>query len=629
MIYKIIQNRSKLFLISVGLIISLSGCSKEEKKKEVSTKKANSIEVKTVEETKAPPTASQVQLPENIQWTTNTDYPVYTSPDAVKGGVYHDSISTYPLTFRLYGPNANAGHFVSYKRKWSLWGLIERHPNTREFIPNLATHWAVMDDNQTVYFKLDPDARWSDGKPITADDYLFAYKFLSSKHIKAPYYNTYNEKHYKSVDKIDDYTLRMVKKKPSWRILDEIDMTPLPEHVIELDKDWVKKYNWKPNVVPGPYVLGKSKKGKFVEFHKIKNWWGDNKMKYKNRFNFEKIHLSVISTKEIEFEFFKKGKLDLFGVIDATRWVKQTEFDSVKKGYINKQKILVDTPSGIQGIFLNTKNSILKDRNLRLALMHLLDFETINKKLLYQLSTRLDNYFTVYAPYRDTKIRTWPFDLKAAIQLLDKTEWVGPRTKEGFRTKDGKPLSITVSIGSKAWTKYLAVYRESAIKVGIDLQVKLLDGAALFKSWSEKSHQATILVFGGGAYPGPRQMLHTENVKKNTNNMSQFGTKEIDRLIEIFEFDLDEQKRIDAIFKIEKIVKDNAIIIPFWKNKHTKLLWWRYIKGPRGFVTKTGMDLDLLWYDKKEADLMENNKKKGVSFPRLKVAADPFNLEQH
>ena len=59
-------------------------------------------------------------------------------------------------------------------------------------IPALATHWAIADDHQTVYFRLDPEARWSDGKPVTADDYLFGYEMMKSKVIRDPWMNSYN-----------------------------------------------------------------------------------------------------------------------------------------------------------------------------------------------------------------------------------------------------------------------------------------------------------------------------------------------------------------------------------------------------------------------------------------------------
>ncbi|PCI27820.1 MAG: hypothetical protein COB67_07715 [SAR324 cluster bacterium] len=569
-----------------------------------------------------------VSLPADLKWVTNDNTSDYTDPQAKRGGTFYDSVPTYPLTFRPYGPNANSGSFVSHNRRWSIdWSMTTEHPNTRELIPNLATHWAVLPDNKTVYYKLDPDVRWSDGKAVTADDYLFSYQFLRSKHIKAPYTKKYMEDYFESVDKIDDYTLRMVAKKPSWRILRELDFSPMPRHAIKLDKNWVKKYNWKPNVVVGPYALKKFKKGKFVEFHRVKNWWGDKKKRYQNKFNFKKFRVNVIRTREVEFEMFKKGKVDLYGVSDSTRWVKQTNFKAIKKGYINKQQILVDTPTGIRGVFLNAQDSLLRDIKVRRALLHLIDFKTINHKLLYNLSTRKHNFFDVSPPYKDIKVQTWPYDLKKANQLLDEAGWTGKRTAQGIRTKNGQLLKVVVSLGSKATLKYLTVIRESALKAGLEFQLKMLDGAALYKSVGQMSHQAAALGFAGGSYPSPRQFLHTDGIQKNSNNLFQFGSKEIDQLIEVYEFDMDEQKRIDAIFRIEQIVKENAILIPFWKHNHAKLLWWRHIKGPKGFITKSGIDYDLLWYDKEEKEKIKQYKKSGKSFSRLPLDADPFGIK--
>ncbi len=86
--------------------------------------------------------------------------------------------------------------------------LVGMHPVTDKFIPIMATHWSVQSDQKTIYFKLDPDAKFSDGDPITADDYVFTWKMMQSKAIVDPFYNSYAERYFESVDKIDDYTLQ-------------------------------------------------------------------------------------------------------------------------------------------------------------------------------------------------------------------------------------------------------------------------------------------------------------------------------------------------------------------------------------------------------------------------------------
>src|SRR5690606_28547956 len=105
------------------------------------------------------------------------------------GGTYRDSITSFPLTLRVVGPDSN-GAFRNFFDGLT-WNLIAIHPNTSNYIPGIASHWAYGTDNKTVYFKLNKNAKWSDGKPVTAKDFVFTLEFMRSKHIVAPWYNEY------------------------------------------------------------------------------------------------------------------------------------------------------------------------------------------------------------------------------------------------------------------------------------------------------------------------------------------------------------------------------------------------------------------------------------------------------
>ena len=129
----------------------------------------------------------------NIEWTTNYDDPPIGDPTAKKGGTFYDFIQAYPLTFRLVGPNSNDDS-AGWRRSFSMhFSLTEIHPQTDNYIPWMATHWSIQDDMRTVYYKLDPDARWSDGKPVTADDYVFTWKMFLDENIVDPFYNRFAE----------------------------------------------------------------------------------------------------------------------------------------------------------------------------------------------------------------------------------------------------------------------------------------------------------------------------------------------------------------------------------------------------------------------------------------------------
>ena len=198
-------------------------------------------------QSQAPDIDNPVTLPDGIVWETNNDDPPIGSPDAIRGGTFNYLLGAYPLTFRLMGPNANDA-FAGWNRQFTmLFSLVRRHPVTENFIPWMATHWSVQEDGRTIYFKLDPDARFSDGELVTADDYVFTWKMWASEHVIDPYYNTYGERAFESVDKIDDYTLRVVGTRRSWRPLwdyaADLPLWPTPAHATVLDESWVERTN--------------------------------------------------------------------------------------------------------------------------------------------------------------------------------------------------------------------------------------------------------------------------------------------------------------------------------------------------------------------------------------------------
>jgi microcin C transport system substrate-binding protein len=574
--------------------------------------------------------AQGATLPKNIKWETNTADPVWTSSDAKIAGTNYDYMMSYPLTFRLYGPNSNDA-FAGYTREQCWFSLVSRHPNTFKAIPQLATHWAVMKDQKTLYFKLDKDAKWSDGKKITADDYVFAYEMMLSKHIKDPYYNKYYTEQFESVEKIDDHTLKIVGKYPSWRALFMYDIPPVARHATKLNADWVKKSNWKKPVCMGPYVIGKTKMGKYVEWKRQKNWWGDNKKYLKNRFNFAKIRIRVIRDSKAAFEMFKKDKLTSYQVRTAAVWATETDFNNVKKGYVRKKRIFTQAPQGMYGLVMNLKFPLFGDRNVRRALSHLFDFETVNSKLMYNAYVRVGSAFEG-TEYSNPKVKPYPFSPKNAARLLKKAGW-SKRGADGVLTKGGKRFSFTLTYGSRGLEKHLTVYQEALRKQGIEMKMKLLDGATAFKYGMEKNFEMTILARTAGFYPSPEQYFHSDYAnKKQNNNIMGFGRKDTDKLIDTYKKSLNFKKRRAAMYKLDQIIHDEAFYIPFWGAPFIRVMWWNRLGHTKNMETKLSDTFNSTgnwWYESVLNKSLKKAKKKKVSMKvDQTVDFDPYNLRK-
>jgi microcin C transport system substrate-binding protein len=107
-------------------------------------------------------------LPADLSWENGMELPDLGSPEATKGGTEYSFVQDLPRTLRYVGPDTN-GAFRRYLLDDVTLPLAVMHPDRAfEFFPGIAAEWAVDEDSATVYAKLDPDARWSDGEPVTA-----------------------------------------------------------------------------------------------------------------------------------------------------------------------------------------------------------------------------------------------------------------------------------------------------------------------------------------------------------------------------------------------------------------------------------------------------------------------------
>ena len=137
---------------------------------------------------------------------------------------------------------------------------------SKNIIPEIATHWAFGKDKKRMYFKLNPNARWSDGEPVTAQDFAYTVEFMRSEYIVAPWYNDYYTREIDKVIVYDRYTLAVVGTKAKPDLHMTLNLNPTPRHFFgQLDKDFVRKYNWKVRPNTGPYQISDFKKGKSIK----------------------------------------------------------------------------------------------------------------------------------------------------------------------------------------------------------------------------------------------------------------------------------------------------------------------------------------------------------------------------
>jgi len=569
---------------------------------------------------------SKTPPPDDLKWLTNNSDPIYASPEAKKGGIFHSAIMGFPLTFRVVGPDSNSSfRSAILGNQMSLIGI---HPDTENIIPELATHWAYGKDKKTMYFKLNKKARWSDGTPVTAHDFAYTLKFMRSKKIIAPWYNDYYTKEIDKVIVYDDYTLAVVSTKAQPDLYLKIGISPTPRHFYgELGEDFVRRYNWKVAPNTGPYQIYDFKKGKYVKFKRKKDWWAEDLRYFKNRFNVDRVIFTVVRDINILWEYFKKAKVDVFPITMPKYWHVKTKTPVVENGYVDRIWFFNNTQRSAQGMWLNQDREIFKDKNVRYAFAHAMNIQAVIEKVLRNDYFRLEHGFMGYGRYSNKKIRARRFDLEKVDFYMKAAGW--HRGTDGIRQKKGRRFSVEVSYSQGDHTPRLVVLKEEAKKAGIELRLQKLDPSAAYKKVLEKKHDVAWMGWSTSLRPQYWEHFHSINAHKpQTNNITNTDDPEMDKLIDAYRNSLDEEERIRLSLKIQKKIHEIGAFVPTFMVPYVREAYWRWWRLPKIPGTRHSESLfapfdsatgGLLWYDKRLYEETKKAMKKEKTFAPVTI----------
>ncbi|MBN2544925.1 MAG: ABC transporter substrate-binding protein [Spirochaetes bacterium] len=577
---------------------------------------------------------SSEPIPSDIIWLTNDTDLEFASPEAKKGGTLNSFILSFPNTFRVVGPDSNnslRGLILDNQLS-----LLEMHPNSENLIPSLATHWAFDKNKRTMYFKLDKNAKWSDGVSVTGHDYAYTIEFMRSKHIVAPWYNDYYTNFIEKVIVYDDYTISISLNKPLPELYLYLTLSPTPRHFYkQLNEEFITKYNW--SIVPntGPYQITKFNKGKFIIFERKKDWWAKDLKYFKNRFNADRVIFKVIKDNNIAWEYFKKGSIDVFGLTIPDYWYDKTKVKEFEYGYINKIWFFNDTPQSAMGMYLNQDKEIFKDKNVRYAFAHAMNVEKVIKTVLRDDYFRLENGYVGYGKYSNNKIRARRFDLDKVDNYMKKSGW--NRGDDGIWIKNGLRFSVDVVYSQEEHTKRLVVLKEEAKKAGVELNLDRLDPATSYKKILEKKHDVAWMGWSTSSRPRFWEHYHSDNAHKpQTNNVTNNDDKELDILIDQYRNSIDENERIKLSLILQEKIYNIGDFVPTFMIPYVREAYWRWIKLPKKFGTKVTDNLfdpfntsygGLFWIDENIKKETLDALKSGIKFEPVTIVDETYKMD--
>ncbi|MBN1969518.1 MAG: hypothetical protein JXR48_06920 [Candidatus Delongbacteria bacterium] len=586
------------------------------------------------------------EIADSLGFNTNTDFHIDGDPGAIKGGILIDNFGNYPNTLRPYGKDASITG-IQMICDYVYETMMEIDYKTMKFIPALATHWKVSDDKMEYYFRLNPKARWSDGKEVTTDDIVKTWELLTDEKIIAPYTNEYFNK-FEKPEAVSKYIVKIKAKELNWVLQYSLAaMKILPAHYLsKIDgSGFLEKYQF--NMLPGtgPYIIDeeRSPRGTQISLRRRSDYWAINERRNIGRFNFDELRNMMIMDEILEKEKFKKGEIDLYGIGRAQWWVNEfdgrdemgeTGFDYLDRGLIQKRKSYNFTAQGFGGIVFNMRKPPFDDIRVRQAFIMLWNREQLIEKLFF------NEYNVTYSRYPGSIYENpnnpkWSYNPDKAAKLLDEAGW-SKRNEKNIRMNDKGELFEIVFPIDQSSERYFTPLQEELRKAGIVMNLKITDSNQIIKMDNE--HRFTLLERGwaGTMTPNPERMFHSKYADiPNTANTSGMKNGRIDELCEKYFGMFDPQERVKALQEIDSISASYVDWAYKWNAPYAaRMAYWNKFGMPQSFVpyysTYKNSISTLWWYDKDKAELIEKAKAdKSIILPKGKTDIDYWGVKKN
>jgi microcin C transport system substrate-binding protein len=500
--------------------------------------------------------------------------------------------------------------------------LLGQDPLTLEATPGLAESVVVSDDKLVFTIVLDPRARWSDGRPITADDVVWTWNAtLKDENLTGPHKVGLDK--FGPPEKVDERTVRATATMVHWKNLWSIaGLRVLPKHWWETQD--FNKVNFEFPVTSGPYRIKTLSEPHSVLLERRADYWAKDDPRGQHLSNFDEIEYRFYGENDVAWDNFLRGEFDLFAVYTASRWATQTSGERFDMNWIVKQAVHNKDPIGFQGFAMNLRRPLFQDRRVRRALAHLLDRPRMNASLMF------NQYFLQRSYWEDLYDAENPntndeiaFDVDKARALLAEAGW--KVDGNGVLAKDGVPFVLNFLTRAADSDKFLLIYREDLRKVGIDLKIERKDWSAWAKDMDEYNFDMTWAAWGAGTFKDPESMWHSRYADQASGqNITGYKNPEVDAMIDAIRGEFDMWKRHETVRRIDKILTDETPYILLWNLNYARILSWNKFGMPDHVLGKYGDEWNAAaywWIDPDmEADLAEAQKAK------RKLPGRPFEV---
>jgi peptide/nickel transport system substrate-binding protein len=546
----------------------------------------------------------------------------YVDPTAPKGGrLVQGALGTFdslnPLIVNGVPAISTRGYVIeslltrNYDEPFTLYGLLAKSVETD-------------DARSYVTFRIDPLAKFSDGRPVTAEDVIFSWRLLRDK--GRPNYRTY----YVKVAKAEALGERVVRFDLAGSNDRELPlilglMPVLPKHAT--NEDTFEETTLKPPIGSGPYVIAQVDAGRSVTLRRNPAYWGRDLAVNKGLWNFDTLQFDYYRDVNSQFEAFKKGLFDVRVEVDPGRWETAYDFPAVRDRRVIKEAFPSGLPQGMLGLVFNTRRPIFADIRVREAISLLFDFEWINKNFFFGQYRRSASYFagselSAYRRPADARERaliapfpgsvrpdvldgTWSLAatdgsgrdraiLKRALALLASAGYALTGTELRERAS-GRPFEFEILVTSKDHERIAIAFAQTLKLAGIAARIRSVDAVQFDQRRIAFDFDMIPYRWEQSLSPGNEQAFYWGAAaadEQGSRNYMGVRSPAIDAMIAAMLEATTREGFVAAVRALDRVLISGYYVVPLFYLPDQWVARWSYIRHPAvtplsGFVPES------------------------------------------
>lgn len=557
----------------------------------------------------------------------------YVNADAPKGGAIR--MPSLSQTFDTLNPILDKGVTVDGL------GLVFQSLMTPSLdeLDNSAEYGEIADavrypaDVSYATYRINPEARWNDGTPITPEDVVWSFdQTVKLNQTQRFYYN-----HVKQAEVTAPDQVTFIFDQKGNRELPNIvgQLLILPKHWWEGtdakgNKRDIAKGALEPPLGSGPYRVSEVKPGTSITYQRVPDFWGKDLPVNVGSNNLDTISYEYYRDLNVEFEAFKADDFDYWWENEAKRWATAYDFPAITAGKVKKEEVKLQQVSGAMvGFVPNLRRPFFQDRRVRQALNYAFDFEELNRTIFYGQYQRINSFFfglplaasglpqgkelEILNTVKDKvppDVFTKPYEnpvggtpekdranLRQAFELLQEAGY--KLNGNQLVDKDGKPVTIELLLNGSTIERVALPYQQALARIGIKMTLREVDSSQFVTRLRSRDFDMVYTGWGESNSPGNEQIdFWGSQAADSPASRNYAGIKDpaVDTIINDIIYAKDRETQVAAVHALDRVMMAQQYVIPSYLGLTERIAYWKRFGHPDFKALKFDLGIPTTWW---------------------------------